>query len=328
MPPLRPMAARPATALPDEQHAARLAFEPKFDGFRCIAFRTAERALLQSRQLRPLTCYFPEVAAGLVEQLAAGAVLDGELVIYRNGRLDFTALQRRIHTSAMHAARRGAATPATFVVFDVLALAGRDLRARPYWARREHLEQFLRDARPPLALTPRTRDLAGARAWMTAHTAAGIEGVIVKDVRHGYRSGRRAWTKVRTRTTAEAVVGGVLGPLDAPEALLLGRPDANGRLWIAGRTSPLPPAVRHELGALLTPPRGTHPWPQRIPSSRFGQVPSQPVDYTPTEPQLIVEVDADVCWEQDRWRHPTTYRRIRLDMRLEDPADRAAESTA
>jgi ATP-dependent DNA ligase len=249
-------------------------------------------------------------------------------VIYRSGRLHFTALQRRIHPSAMHAARRGAVTPATFVAFDVLALAGRDLRTRPCWARREHLEQLLRHAHPPLALTPVTRDIAGARAWMTEHTAAGIEGVVVKDVRHGYRPGRRAWTKVRTRTTAEAVVGGVLGPIDAPQALLLGRPDTDGRLRIAGRTGPLPPAVRHELGALLKPPRCTHPWPQQIPSSRFGQVPAQPVDHTPTEPLLVVEVDADVCWEQNRWRHATAYRRIRLDLHPEDLTRRAAESTA
>jgi hypothetical protein len=89
-------------------------------------------------------------------------------------------------------------------------------------------------------------------------------------------------------------------------------------LRVAGRTAPLPASVRRELGALLTPPRGRHPWPERIPSSRFGQLPPQPVEYTPVEPALVVEVDADMCWEQDRWRHGTTYRRPRLDLR---PAD-------
>jgi hypothetical protein len=96
-----------------------------------------------------------------------------------------------------------------------LRLADRDLRVYPYWARREHLERLLRGARPPLALRPATLELDGGRAWMTEHVAAGIEGVVIKDVRHGYRPGRRTWTKVRTRTTADAVVGGVLGPLDA-----------------------------------------------------------------------------------------------------------------
>jgi hypothetical protein len=96
---------------------------------------------------------------------------------------------------------------------------------------------------------------------------------------------------VRTRTTAEAVIGGALASLDAPEALLLGRPDPDGRLRVAGRTAALPPPVRRELGALLVPPDGPHPWPRRIPSSRFGHLPSKPIDYTPTEPLVVVEVD-------------------------------------
>jgi ATP-dependent DNA ligase len=316
-PPVRPMTARPAPALPPPDRAELFSFEPKFDGFRCLAFRTAEGVLLQSRQLRPLTRYFPEVAAALADQLAPGTVLDGELVVYQEGRLDVSALQRRIHPSAMHAARRGSLPPATLVVFDLLA-AGADLRARPYWARREHLEQLLRDARPPLVLTPATRDLAAAHAWLTQHAAAGIEGVVVKDVRRGYRPARTRWEKVRSRATADAIVGGVFGPLDDPRALVLGRPGADGRLRVAGRTGPLPDAARRELAELLVPPRSRHPWPPRISSSHFGQLPPEPVDYTPAEPRIVVEVDADVCWEQGRWRHPTAYRRIRLDLHLED----------
>lgn len=312
------MVATSARALPDPERAARFAFEPKFDGFRCLAFRTADGVILQSRQQRPLTRYFPEVAAGLAQQVPYGTVVDGELVIYCDGRLDFTALQRRIHPSSMHAARRSAVLPATLVVFDVLAVAGQDLRGRPYGARREHLEHLLRDAVAPLATMPATRDLAGAHAWMTEHVDAGIEGVVVKDVRRGYRPGRTAWEKVRTHTTAEAVVGGVLGPLDAPEVLLLGRRGLDGRLRVAGRTGPLPPAARAELGARLTPPRRGHPWPERLPSSRFGQLPPEPVPYTRAEPRVVVEVDADVCWEEGRWRHATKFRRVRLDLRPDD----------
>ena len=121
--------------------------------------------------------------------------------------------------------------------------------------------------------------------------------MVVKHREHGYRPRRRSW-KVRTRVTADAVVGGVIGALDAPEALLLGRPDERGRLRVAGRTVPLPRA---------------HPWPERIPSSRFGQLPGDLMDYTPTEPVLVVEVD--VSFEHDRWRHPTRYRRVRSDLR-------------
>jgi ATP-dependent DNA ligase len=317
-PPIRPMTARPAPALPPPERAALYSFEPKWDGFRCLTFRTPERALLQSRQLRPLTRYFPEIAAAVVEQLPPGTVVDGELCVYRDGRLDFTALQRRIHPSAMHAARRGELTPAALVVFDVLAVAGVDLRGRPYWARREHLEQLLRDARPPLVLTPATRDLTAAHAWLTEHATAGIEGVVVKDVRRGYRPSRTSWEKVRSRATVDAVVGGVLGPLTEPRALVLGRHDDEGRLRVAGRTGPLSLAARREIGAMLIPPRGRHPWPPRISSSRFGQLPPEPVDYTQAEPLLVVEVDADVCWEQGRWRHPTVYRRPRVDLLAAD----------
>jgi hypothetical protein len=140
----------------------------------------------------------------------------------------------------------------------------------------------------------------------------------VKDVRRGYRPSRTSWEKVRSRATADAVVGGVLGSLDDPHALVLGRPDVDGRLRVAGRTGPLPQTARRELGALLVPPRARHPWPARISSSRFGQLPPEPVDYTPAEPRLVVEVDADICWEQGRWRHPTTFRRLRVDLLADD----------
>jgi hypothetical protein len=124
--------------------------------------------------------------------------------------------------------------------------------------------------------------------------------------------------KVRTQTTADAVVGGVIGPLDAPEALLLGLPDERGGLRVAGRTGSVTLPARRELGARLIPTQRTHPWPDRIPSSRFGQLPGDLVDYTPTEPLLVVEVDADVCLEHHRWRHPKGFRRIRAEL---DPMD-------
>src|SRR5690349_3892136 len=126
--------------------------------------------------------------------------------------------------------------------------------------------------------------------------------------------------KIRTRTTADAVVGGVIGPLNAPEALLLGLPDRWGRLRVAGRTGPLTLPARRELGTLLVPPQREHPWPEQIPSSRFGQLPGDLVDYTPTEPLLVVEVDADVCFEHGRWRHPTGFRRVRGDLQPTDLA--------
>ena len=309
------MIARPAAELPDEQHSARLMFEPKLDGWRCLAFHQVNgRAVLQSRQHKSLTRYFPEIVVAIVEQVPAATVLDGELVVYRGGRCDFAALQRRV------GGRPGVAAATSFVAFDVLTVAGRDLRGLPYRKRRKRLRRLLADAAPPLALMPATRELAGARAWMRDHIEAGVEGVVVKHREHGYRPRRRCWWKVRTRTTADAVVGGVIGPLNAPEALLLGLPDRRGRLRVAGRTGPLTLPARRELGTLLVPPQRAHPWPEQIPSSRFGQLPGDLVDYTPTEPLLVVEVDADVCFEHDRWRHPTGFRRVRGDLQ---PADLA-----
>ena len=290
-------------------------FEPKLDGWRCLAFHQANgRAVLQSRQCRSLTRYFPEIVVAILEQVPAATVLDGELVVYRGGRCDFAALQRRV------CGRPGVAAAASFVAFDVLTVAGRDLRGLPYRKRRKRLRKLLADVGPPLALMPATRELAGARAWMRDHIEAGVEGVVVKHREHGYHPRRRSWFKVRTRTTADAVVGGVIGPLNAPEALLLGLPDGRGRLRVAGRTGPLTLPARRELGTLLVPPRQGHPWPEQIPSSRFGQLPGDLVDYTPTEPLLVVEVDADVCFEHDRWRHPTGFRRVRGDLQ---PADLA-----
>ena len=133
---------------------------------------------------------------------------------------------------------------------------------------------------------------------------------MIKHRRHGYRPRRgSSWWKVCSRTTADAVVGGVIGSLDAPEMLVLGLPDDRGRLRVAGRTGPLTLPARRELGGLLVPPHRAHPWPQRISSSRFGQLPPQPVDYTPTEPLVVVEVRRRHCFGRQRWRHATTYRR-------------------
>jgi len=250
----------------------------------------------------------------VLAQLPPGTVLDGELVVCRDGRLEFTALQHRIHRAA------GTGEPCTFVAFDVLASAGRDLRGLPHRKRRKRLRRLLAQARRPLALMPSTRELGGARAWMRDHTDAGIEGVVVKHREHGYRPRRRAWRKVHTRTTAEAVVGGILGPLDAPEALLLGRPDEHGRLRVAGHTTPLTLPARRELGGLLVPARRAHPWPERLSSRLFGQLPPQPVAYTRTAPTLVVELDADTAVDGPRWRHATVFRRVRGDL---NPADLA-----
>jgi hypothetical protein len=152
-----------------------------------------------------------------------------------------------------------------------------------------------------------TTDFSVARALDARPHQRGVEGVVVKYLTHAYRpSGGRPWLKIRTRLTAEAIVGGVLGSLEHPEALILDRPDPQGRLRVAGRTGHLPPTVRTEIAALLTPAAGDHhPSPAAIPSSWFGQLPSRPIDFRPLVPDTVVELDVDTAFERHRWRHGT-----------------------
>ena len=209
--------------------------------------------------------------------------------------------------------------PAAFVVFDLLARDGVDRRGLSYRKRRKKLEKLLGRQLPDgLVLMPMSTDRAVAAQWMVGHTASGIEGVVAKKLDSTYNPRRRPWQKVRARRTAEAVVGGVLGTLDRPDALVLGRPDPAGRLRIAGRTTPLAAVHRRELLHVLRPYAGAHPWPALIPSSRFGQRPSQPVEYVQVEPTVVVEVDVDTSYEEQRWRHAARFVRLRNDLRRGD----------
>jgi ATP-dependent DNA ligase len=283
-----------------------------------VAFRAADTVVLQSRQQRPLGCYFPETVTAL-SALDAGVVLDGELVSWRDGRLDFTALQQRIHPATSRTQELSRACPAVLVVFDLLARRGQDLRARPYTTRRKGLEKLAHRGLPAgLTITPVSTDPAVARSWMLEHAAAGIEGVVAKRLDQTYRPGGRTWRKIRTRMTTEAVVGGVLGPLDQPEALIVGCPDDGGRLRLSGCTTPLPPQARSELAGVLQSAGRSHPWPATIPSNRFAHRPSQPVTYTRVQPWVVVELDVDTAFEQHRWRHPCRFVRVRSDLRAGD----------
>jgi ATP-dependent DNA ligase len=310
--PVQPMLAVTADAVP-EGAPGTWAYEPKFDGFRCIAVSTAGRVILQSRQEKSLTRCFPEIVDA-VGKLRTDIVLDGELVLWRHGRLDFEALQRRLTP------RRGKRSQQTsYVVFDVLACGDIDLRSHPYRSRRAILELLLRGAaRPPgLVLTPMSTEPCVAQAWLVNHSEAGIEGVVAKRTTQPYRCGRSGWRKIRTRSTAEAVVGGVIGSIARPDALILGRIDEDGRLRVVGCTGRLPKAAAREVAALLVPSIHGHPWPETIPTSRFGRLPSESVAYTRVAPTVVVELEVDTAFEQERWRHAPRYVRIRGDLALD-----------
>ena len=303
--PVAAMVARSGNVLPD---AGPYAVEPKFDGWRVVGFH-ARRPQLQSRQQRSLTAMFPQVAEVVAGQLPPGTVVDGELVALRAGRVDFAALTARDATVQM-------------LVFDVLGVAGRDVRGESYRDRRARLAELLAGAEPPLALVPATDDLRAARAWMD-ETARGVEGVVVKHLEHAYRPGRCWWTKVRARDTSEAVVGGVIGPVDQPRALILGRYDPRGGLRVVGRTHPLPTAAAVEVGRHLRPPVEVHPWPTVIPGGRLGLAGRHDaVEHTPVAPTVVVELDVDAAVEYGRWRHGARHRRVRTELRAGDIAPR------
>jgi ATP-dependent DNA ligase len=293
-------------------------FEPKFDGFRALAFHAGSAVVLQSRHQRMLTAHFPDITAA-VSRLDVDVVLDGELVIWRAGRLDFGALQDRLRSGPARARGLAIEAPAAYVVFDLLAYQGTDLRDQPYRQRRRALGELLGGRLPPgLMLTPATTDPGVARTWLLGHTTSGIEGVVAKRLDQPYRPGMRGWQKLRTRLTAEAVIGGVIGPLDAPSVLLVGRYDHHGRLQLAGRTTELGPTASAAVATVLRPHTGPgHPWPEVLPSTRWGR-PGPPTAYTQIRPTVVVELIVDTAVEQHRWRHPGRFVRLRPDLQADD----------
>jgi ATP-dependent DNA ligase len=298
------------------------AYEPKLDGFRCLlSISEFGDVHLDSRRAKPLGRYFPEVVTA-ARLLPPGLVLDGELVIAAGGGVDFAALQQRLrYSSPARTAQLAGDAPASLVAFDVLHHDGHRLRPALYDDRRQVLEAVLGEAPRGVGLMPMTTDPKAAGAWLRDQPP-GIEGVVGKRRDQRYRPGARSWQKLRARDTAEAIVGGVFGTLAHPEALVLGRYRGD-RLRVVGRTSPLPLAARAQLRRLLRPPRAEHPWPSRLPSSRFGQTPGGEVEYTQVAPELVVEIETDTAYEQGRWRHATTYLRLRPDLA---PSDLAADS--
>jgi ATP-dependent DNA ligase len=245
-------------------------------------------------------------------------VLDGELVVWADGRLDFGALQARL-VAGRRLGELVAELPASYVAFDVLAVGDVDLMPLPWTDRRARLEQLMAPARPPLQLCPATTDRDQALEWFTTWAPLGIEGLLAKGMASAYMPGTRGWVKVRHRHSAEAIVGAVVGPLTEPQRLVLGAYNSAGELRVVGSTSQLRPADRRAVGAHLLAPAAGHPWPVTLPSSVLAGLPGQrpATAVTLAAPAVVVEVLADTAFE-GRWRHLTRYVRIRADL---DPAD-------
>ncbi len=317
--PVAPMLAAPVDAVPE---GPGLVHEPKWDGWRCLAFRETDGVYLQSRAGRNLTTYFPDVTRAIRASVPPGVVLDGELIVWERGRTNFAQLQRRV-TAGRDLLRLAREHPAHYVLFDLLADAGGQVVLDLLLSqRRARLQRLLADAPAQLTLTPQTADMRQVADWLLNWTvAAGIEGVVTKRLGGRYEPGRRGWSKFRTRIVTEAVVGGVTGSISRPETVLLGRFDRRGRLRYTGRSHPLATAQRAALAGLLCPPRMprrgavAHPWPQPLPASWSGQLDRpEPLPYVQVDPAVVAQIDADVAFEHGRWRHRVRYARARADM--------------
>jgi ATP-dependent DNA ligase len=316
------MLARLARDLP----AGGFSYEPKWDGFRCLAFAQPGEVDLRSRHQRPLARYFPELVAALAA-LPRPAVVDGEIVIARAGGAGFEALLARLHPSASRVARLAREAPATLVAFDLLAAGEDDLRARPFAERRARLEALLAGAGLRLALTPTTDDAATARRWLDAAPGGAIDGVVAKRRDLPYAPGKRAMVKVKRERTAECVVAGFRTYADAPlvASLLLGLWDGSALVHV-GVASSFPDADRRELHALLAPeavPLAGHPWERgfNLGPSPVGRLAGSagrwdPAEMTPDWTALAPERVAEVAYDRLdrlRFRHPARLVRWRPD---------------
>lgn len=328
------MLAKLADAIPDE---GGLLFEPKWDGFRAIVFRSATDVYIQSRDLKPLDRYFPELHAALLERLPAGCVLDGELVIATDHGLDFDALQLRLHPAASRVAKLAQASPSSFVAFDALAIDGASLMDRPQSERRAALERLLAGVAPPLYLTPMTRDRAVAVEWLQRFEGAGLDGVMAKPAQAAYQPGKRAMIKIKHARTADCVVAGFRWHKKVPDAvgsLLLGLYDDEGRLHHVGVTSSFTMAARKQLVTELEPLRANalaeHPWKawadgvaeamasgQRMPGGLSRWSAGKDLSWEPLRIERVCEVKYDHM-QGDRFRHAATFLRWRDD---KPPAD-------
>jgi ATP-dependent DNA ligase len=324
MPPVAPMLAKAVKEVP----VGDFLYEPKWDGFRCIAFRDGDEVELTSRGERPLTRYFPEVVAALLENLPQRCVVDGEVVIMSGDHLDFEALLQRIHPAKTRVDRLAAETPASFVAFDLLAVDDSSLMDTPFAERRARLAQLLADAGPPVFLTPSTDDPATARDWFEVFEGAGLDGVVAKPIDGTYQPDVRAMTKVKHERTADCVVagfrwhksGGVVG------SLLLGLYDDEGHLQHIGVSASFTAKRRAELVDELAPyaveDLSTHPWAAwaeaeahekgRLPGAVSRWNASKDLSWVPLRPELVVEVKYDAM-EGSRFRHTAFFKRWRPD---------------
>jgi ATP-dependent DNA ligase len=324
-PPVAPMLAKPVDGIPDGDYV----FEPKWDGFRSIVFRDGDEVEIGSRNERPMTRYFPELVAAVLAELPPRCVIDGEIVVpdASGRRLDFEALQLRIHPAASRVSLLAEQTPAHFMAFDLLALGSENYMERPFAERRALLEDVLAKAGSSIHLTLATTDRSVATGWFSQFEGAGLDGLIAKPAAGVYEPDKRVMKKIKHERTADCVVAGYRVHKSGPDrigSLLLGLYAADGRLASVGVVGALPMEQRialfEELQPLVTSFEG-HPWDwgaqaagQRTPraamASRWNA--DKDLSFVPLRPERVLEVRYDHM-EGPRFRHTAQFVRWRPD---------------
>ena len=306
-----PMEARLVEDLPED---SGWQFEPKWDGFRCLAFRDGESVALMSKSGKPLERYFPELVDTLRTIGEDRFVLDGEIVVPLGKTLSFAALQSRLHPAASRIAKLSAETPAELLLFDCLQVGARTLIDKPLGERRAILETFAKSLPGSIRLSPATPDADVARKWLEQSGGA-LDGVIAKRRAGPYTPGERSMVKHKVQRTADCVVGGFRYAQDGKSvaSLLLGLFDDGGLLHHVGYTSSFSESRRAELGAMLEPLKGQSAFTGSAPGgpSRWAR-PGRSSEWVALEPRLIAEVIYDQV-TGGRFRHGTTFHRWRPD---------------
>jgi len=332
-PPVSPMLARSVKSVPAADAVdGGFAYEPKWDGFRCIVFRDGDTVELGSRNERPLTRYFPEVVEAVQASLPRRCVVDGEIVVAVDDHLEFERLLDRIHPADSRVRMLAEQTPASYVAFDLLAFDDHDLTGRPFAERRQLLEEALRGATAPVYLTALTRSEDTANSWLETFEGAGLDGVVAKPLAAPYSPGQRTMLKIKHERTADVVVAGYrLHKTSTPEkpllgSMLLGLYDGEGTLQHVGVAASFSAARRAELVDELRPLEtdpADHPWRwgaeegdeetgRRRPGGTSRWNAGKDLSFVALRPERVVEVAYDHM-QGTRFRHTTQFRRWRPD---------------
>jgi ATP-dependent DNA ligase len=347
MPPVQPMLAKSVKGIPDPAKHGGLLYEPKWDGFRCVIFRDGDQVELTSRNTKPLTRYFPEVVEAVRASVPERCVLDGEIFVAIDDRLEFEKLQERIHPADSRVRMLAETTPAGYVAFDLLALGDQSLLREPFEVRRSRLEEALSGVKPPIHLTRTTSNPQEAEDWFQQFEGAGLDGVVAKPLGAPYQQNVRTMMKIKHERTADVVLAGYrLHKTSTPEKPLLGSLllglYANGRLQHIGVSASFTAKRRAELIEELQPlvceDLSEHPWgdwfrdasvagsgpsstqgsawaianPDRVPGTQSRWSQGKDLSFTPLRPERVLEVGYDHM-EGSRFRHTAQFKRWRPD---------------